>query len=131
MSQRIKNAKQRHAVEMLGVMLVYLAIVFAASRLEDLTSSTALLTALAFAPVVPMAIACAVYLRVYRQVDERERRINADAAGVALMAGVLVATAVGFLQSFGVLVIEDAMLWFVSFLIIAWGVTRICMGDRC
>lgn len=131
MSQRIKKAKRRHVVEMFTVMLGYLAIVFAASRLEDIFTSKFVLTLLALAPVIPLGIACFVYIRVHRQMDEREKIIHANAAGVALMIGVLAATAIGFLQSFGVLVIEDVMIWFVSFLIIAWGGARLFMDDGC
>jgi hypothetical protein len=130
MSQRIKNAKRRHMVEMFTVMFGYLAIVFAATRLEDLFTNKIVLTVLALAPVLPMALACFVYIRVYRQMDEREKMINANAAGIALMIAVLAATALGFLQSFGVLVIEDVMIWFTSFLIIAWGAARFFMGEE-
>ncbi len=131
MSQRIKNAKRRHAVRLMAVMLVYLAMVFAAARLEDLVTSKLILTLLALAPAAPMGLACYVYLRGHQQMDEREQSINANAAGLALMISVIAATIAGFLQSFGVVVIEDAMLWFASFLILVWGGVRLFMGGDC
>mgnify|MGYP000731251544 CR=1 FL=1 len=128
MSERIRKAKRRYTVTTMSVMLAYLAIVFIASQLEDHVTGTAALTALALAPVIPMAAACVFYLRVHRQMDEREQRINANAAGAALIVGLLTATAGGFLQSFGVIALEDPMLWFGSLLILAWGFARIAMG---
>lgn len=128
MSERIRKAKRRYTVVTMTVMLAYLAVVFVASRLEDHVTGSVALTLLALAPVIPMAAACAFYLRVHRQMDEREQRINADAAGISMMVGLLAATAAGFLQAFGVVAIENPLLWFGALLILVWGFARIAMG---
>ena len=128
MSQRITKAKRRYVFLTLGVMLGYLAVVFIASQLEDYVSGNLALTALALAPVVVMGVACVMYLRMHGQMDEREQHVNEAAGGAALIVGVMASTAGGFLQSFGVVAIEDPLLWFSAFLIVAWSMARIFIG---
>jgi hypothetical protein len=62
--------------------------------------------------------------------DERDRRISADAAALALAIGILTAMTLGFLGAFGVFTMEDDMMWFAPFLIMLWGVIRIALGGR-
>jgi hypothetical protein len=130
MSERIKKAKRRYKFEMLGAMALYIAVVFAAKIASRGMEESVALTALALAPVLPMVLAGAAFFRFFTNMDERDRRISADAAALALAIGILTAMTLGFLGAFGVFTLEDDMMWFAPFLIMLWGVIRIALGGR-
>ncbi|GAB4519999.1 MAG: hypothetical protein Kow00133_06110 [Amphiplicatus sp.] len=131
MSERIRKAGRRHAIEMLAAALLYMgALVVCLSLARGMERGPAL-TLLAVAPVLPMAYACLAFLRFYRNMDEMQQRVSADAAALTLMIGILAAITLGFLRRFGVFDFEDDMMWFGPFLIVAWGVIRFfCGGGR-
>lgn len=130
MSERIKKAKRRYKIELMLAMGLYVGVVIAAKTVSKGMAEGAGLTALALAPMLPLLLAGAAFYRFFINLDERERRVSADAAGLTLCVGVLASLTLGFLSSFGVLVIEDVMIWFAPFLIILWGLFRLVMGGR-
>lgn len=130
MSERIKKARRRYKLEMMGAMALYLVVVFAAKIASRGVDEGAVLTALALAPVLPLLLAGAAFYRFFVNMDERDRRISADAAALTLAIGVMTSMTLGFLSAFGVFTLEDEMMWFAPFLIILWGIIRFARGGR-
>lgn len=130
MSQRIKQAARRYTIEMLVAMLLYMAVLVGSLTIAKEVEGGLLPILLALSPVVPLLFAFAAFLRFYRRMDERQKRISADAAAITLMIGILAAVTLGFLQGFEVIVFKDDMLWFAPFLFTAWGMTRFFLGGR-
>ncbi len=130
MSERIKKAKRRYRVELMFAMGLYMAVLVAAKVAARDLEAGALLTALALAPVLPLILAGAAFYRFFINMDERDRRISADAAALTLAIGIFVAMTLGFLRAFGVFSLEDEMIWAAPFLILLWGVIRISLGGR-
>lgn len=130
MSERIKKAGRRYALEMLVAALLYMGVLIVCLTLARGMEPGPALALLAIAPVLPMAFACFAFFRFYRRMDEMQKRLSADAAALTLMVGILAAITLGFLKRFGVLDFEDAMMWFGPFLIIVWGVARFFLGGR-
>ncbi|MCK5748600.1 MAG: hypothetical protein KAH44_20465 [Oricola sp.] len=130
MSERIKKAKRRYKIELMLAMALYLVVLAGAKFASKGMAEGAGLTALALSPMLPLLLAGAAFYRFFVNMDERERRVSADAAGLTLGLGILVSLMLGFLSAFGVLVIEDVMILFAPFLIIVWGLFRLFMGGR-
>ncbi|MFQ5562599.1 MAG: hypothetical protein ACE5FO_03425 [Parvularculaceae bacterium] len=130
MSERIKKAKRRYRLEILGAMALYVAVLFAAKIISRNVEDDAVLALLSLAPVLPVILAVAAFFRFFFSMDERDRRISADAAAITLTIGVLTSMTFGFLSAFGVFTLEDDMMWFAPFLILLWGVIRIALGGR-
>ena len=130
MSERIKKAKQRYRLELGAAMAVYIAVVFAAKILSRDVEGGLLLTLLALAPVAPIIWAAAAFYRFFLNMDERDRRISADAAALALAIGIMTSLTLGFLSAFEVFRFEDDMMWFAPFLIVLWGLIRFALGGR-
>ncbi len=124
MSSRINKAERRYRFEFLTAMTLYGIVLFGAKLLARDVEPGLLLTMLALAPQVPVALACIAFLRFFFAADERERRLIADAAAISLLVGIFAALTLGFLHSFGVFYFEWDMLWFGPFLIAMWGATR-------
>lgn len=131
MSQRIKKARRRHLIELFSVMAVYVAAVFVASSLAKILDKGPLLAIAALVPALAIAGACFVSYRFYQRMDERQQRIQANAAAVTLIVAIVAASALGFLKTYGVFAYEDDFIWFTPFLIITWGLARRFMGDDC
>lgn len=130
MSERIKKAKRRYQIELMLAMALYVAVVFAAKIASHHVEESAVLTGLALAPMAPLVLAGFAFYRFFKNMDERDRRVSADAAGLALAIGVFTSLTFGFLSAFGVLVIEDVLIWFAPYLIVLWGAIRIMIGGR-
>lgn len=130
MSARIKQAGRRYRMEMFGSMALYVAVLVAAKIAARHVEEGAMLAALALAPVLPLALAAGAFLRYYVNMDERERRISADAAAISLPIGIFTAITLGFLRAFGVFSFDDEMMWFGPYLIILWGLMRFALGGR-
>lgn len=130
MSERIKKAKRRYRLELLGAMAIYLVVVFAAKIASRGVEEGAVLTMLALAPMLPLMLAGAAFYRFFVNMDERDRRISADAAALTLAIGVMTSMTLGFLSAFGVFTLEDEMMWFAPYLIVLWGVIRLVRGGR-
>lgn len=128
MSERIRKAGRRHAIEMAAAALLYMGVLIVCLLLARGVEKGPTLVLLAVAPVLPMVFACIAFLRFYRNMDEMQQRISADAAALTLMIGVLAAIMLGFLKRFGVFDFEDDMMWFGPFLIVAWGAVRFFLG---
>ena len=130
MSERIKKAKQRYKIELFAAMALYVAVILAAKIAARQVEEGAVLTALALAPMAPLVLAGFAFFRFFKNMDERDRRVSADAAGLTLAIGIFASLMVGFLDAFDVLVFDDALIWFGPFLIILWGLFRIMLGGR-
>ena len=74
--------------------------------------------------------AAAAFYRLFLNMDERDRRISADAAALALAIGIMTSLTLGFLNAFDVFKFEDDMMWFAPFLIVLWGLIRFALGGR-
>ena len=130
MSARIKQAGRRYKIELFGAMALYVAFVIAAKIAARQVEDGALLTALALVPMLPLALAALAFFRYFLNMDERERRISADAAALSFLIGVFTAITLGFLRAFGIFSLEDEMMWFGPYLIILWGLLRFALGGR-
>lgn len=130
MSERIKKAKRRYTIELFCAMALYIVIVLAAKIAARQIEDGAIVTALALAPILPLALAAFAFFRFYFRTDERDRRISADAAALTLVIGVFSAITLGFLRAFGVFSMEDEMIWFGPYLIVLWGAIRFFLGGR-
>lgn len=130
MSERIRKAGRRYRYEFGGAMALYVAVLFAATYAAKGLEPGLALTALALAPVLPIIFASVAFFRFYANLDERERRITADAAAMSLVIGIFAALTLGFLHSFGVFHFEWDMLWFGPFLIALWGIVRCVVRAR-
>ncbi len=130
MSERIKKAGRRHAVQMIAAALLYCGSLFVCLLLARGLEPGPALTALAIIPVLPMFYAAYAFFQFYRDMDEMQKRISANAAALAMVVGVLTAIALGILKRFGVLDFEDDMMLFGPFLIIVWGAMRYFLGGR-
>ena len=130
MSERIKKAKRRYTIELFAAMAAYLVELFVALSIAKPLEPGPILTALALAPLAPLIWAWFAFLRYYRNTDEMQKRLSADAAALTLVAGFFAAITLGFLKRFGVLDFEDDMMFFGPFLIIFWGVARFYLGGR-
>lgn len=124
LSRRIQKAGRRYVFELGAALALYAVVLFTAKWLANDALEGPLLTALALAPLAPVALMVAAFLRYYFKIDERERRISSDAAAITLVVGIMVALTLGFLHSFAVFHFEWDMLWFGPFLIGLWGVVR-------
>jgi len=131
MSERIRKAQRRHLVELFAVMAVYLAAVFGVAQYTDYIESGVLRTVVVLAPPLTLAAACFIFVRNYRRLDERQQRIQANAAAITLVVAIVGASTLGFLKSFGVFAHEDDFLWFTPFLIVVWSLARRFLGDEC
>ncbi len=130
MSQRIKSANRRYRLEFGAAMTLYGVVVIGATYLARDVEPGAVLTLLALAPVAPIILACIAFIRLFVSLDERERRLSADAAALSLLIGIFAALTLGFLKSFEVFTFEWDMLWFGPFLIALWGVVRCILIAR-
>ncbi len=130
MSERIKKAGKRYLLEFGGAMTLYVVVLFASIYAAKGIEQGPTLTALALAPIAPVVLACIAFFRFYLNMDERERRIHADAAAFSLVIGIFAALTLGFLHSFGVFKFEWDMLWFGPFLIGLWGAVRCVLRLR-
>ncbi|MEZ5893295.1 MAG: hypothetical protein R3C58_09165 [Parvularculaceae bacterium] len=130
MSERISKAKRRYTIELLASMALYIAVLFGALSLAKTMTPGPALTALSIAPLIPILFACVAFFRFYRNMDEMQRRLTANAAALTLVIGVLMAITLGFLRRFGVADFEDDMMLFGPGLIGVWGVVRVLLGGR-
>ena len=130
MSERIQKAKRRYTVELLGAMALYVIVLFGALTVSKSVESGAVLTALALAPLAPIILAAIAFFRFYGNMDEMQKRVTSNAAALTLVIGILGAITLGFLKRFGVMDIEDDMMFFGPVLIGLWGAIRYFLGGR-
>lgn len=121
MSDRFKKICWRYQREMLGAMALFLPATYFSKMASKNTDDRFMLFLLSAAPIIPLILASIAFFRYYNNVDERERRIMADSAAVALLVAILGAIFIGMLESFGALSFD--MNWFGAFLIIFWSLT--------
>ncbi|MEM9617419.1 MAG: hypothetical protein AAF936_05605 [Pseudomonadota bacterium] len=130
MSERIRKANRRYKVEMIVSMLLYMGVLVAAKLAVRNVEGDIMRAILALAPVAPLALAGIAFFRFYLSMDERDKRISADAAALSLLIGILTALTLGLLRAFEVFSLKDEMMWFGPYLIILWGVIRFLLGGR-
>ncbi len=118
-------------VELFSVMAVYVAAVFIAGSLARILDNGPLLAFVALVPAIAIAAACYVMVRFYRRMDERQQRIQANAAAATLVIAIVASSVLGFLKTYGVFAYEDDFIWFTPFLIVVWSLARRFMGDDC
>ena len=128
MSERIRKAKRRYKIEFGAAMALYIAVLVGAKIASHHVEGEPALTLLALAPVAPIILAVIAFFRFFFSMDERQRRISADAAALTLPIGILTALTLGFLSAFDVFHFESEMVWFAAFLIGTWGVIRLIIG---
>jgi len=130
MSERIKKAKRRYAIEMLVAMTLYCVVLWVALSVAKQTEPGPLLVALSLVPIAPLLAAWYAFFRFFRHMDEMQKRITADSAALTLAIGILAAIMLGFLRRFGVMSVENDMTLFGPFLIGVWTVIRFLLGGR-
>jgi hypothetical protein len=81
---------------------------------------------IALLPVIPAAFALWAFIRLFRSLDELQRRINFEAVVFSFLATCLLTLTWGFLQNAGLPRVD--VLWVAPLLIMLWGL-GLCMAS--
>lgn len=112
------NAK-RYLKEFLGAMAGYAALVPLSMWMLRGREHTPLGYAIAFLPVVPSALALWAFLRMFRGLDELQRRIQLEAVAFSFLATCLITVTWTFQQNAGLPRFDVS--WVAPMLIMLWG----------
>ncbi|MBI1365343.1 MAG: hypothetical protein GC153_05235 [Alphaproteobacteria bacterium] len=130
MSERIRRACGRYQIEMLASGVVYAGVLIGAKLSAKSIDEPATVLLLALAPIAPLAYGFYAFARYYFIMDERERRIAADAAALTLMFMIVSLLTIGFLRLFGVISFEPDLVLSAAGAILFWGLARIVIASR-
>jgi len=112
------NAK-RYLKEFLGAMAAYTALVPLSMWMLRGREHTLLGYAIAFLPIVPSALALWAFLRMFRGLDELQRRIQLEAVAFSFLATCLITLTWAFQQNAGLPRFDVS--WVAPLLIMLWG----------
>ena len=112
------NAK-RYLKEFLGAMAGYAALVPLSMWMLRGREHTPLGYAVAFLPIVPSALALWAFLRMFRGLDELQRRIQLEAVAFSFLATCLITLTWAFQQNAGLPRFDVS--WVAPLLIMLWG----------
>lgn len=112
------NAK-RYLKEFLSAMAGYTALVPLSMWMLRGREHTPLGYAIAFLPIVPSALALWAFLRMFRGLDELQRRIQLEAVAFSFLATCLITLTWAFQQNAGLPRFDVS--WVAPLLIMLWG----------
>ena len=110
---------KRYLKEFLGAMAGYAALVPLSMWMLRGREHTALGYAVAFLPIVPSALALWAFLRMFRGLDELQRRIQLEAVAFSFLATCLITLTWAFQQNAGLPRFDVS--WVAPMLIMLWG----------
>jgi len=112
------NSK-RYLKKFLGSMALYTVIVPISMRLLRGHEHTPLGYAIAFLPIIPSALALWAFMRMFRGLDELQRRIQLEAVAFSFLATCLITLTWAFQQNAGLPRFDVS--WVAPLLIALWG----------
>lgn len=112
------NAK-RYLKEFLSSMAGYTVLVPVSIRLLKGHEHTPLGYAIAFLPIIPSALAVWAFMRMFRGLDELQRRIQLEAVAFSFLATCLITLTWAFQQNAGLPRFDVS--WVAPLLILLWG----------
>ncbi len=112
------NSK-RYLREFGGSMALYTAIVPISMRLLHGHEHTPLGYCIAFLPIIPSGLALWAFMRMFRGLDELQRKIQFEAVGFSFLATCLITLTWAFQQNAGLPRFDVS--WVAPLLIALWG----------
>ena len=112
------NSK-RYLKEFLGSMALYTVIVPISVRMLRGHEHTPLGYAIAFLPIIPSALALWAFMRMFRGLDELQRRIQLEAVAFSFLATCFITLTWAFQQNAGLPRFDVS--WVAPLLIALWG----------
>ncbi len=122
MSQNpVQKAMRRYVRDLFICMGLYVILLLISSFLlrEDVTDS-ALRYVLAFIPVLPLLAALWVFIRMIREVDEFQRKIQFEAISFSVGATMIMTLTLGFIERAGFP--QISMIWVAPMMVAFWGI---------
>jgi hypothetical protein len=113
-----ENAK-RYLKEFGGSMAAYAVMVPISVRMLRGHEHTPLGYAIAFLPIIPSALALWAFMRMFRNLDELQRRIQLEAVAFSFLATCLITLTWAFQQNAGLPRFDVS--WVAPLLIMLWG----------
>jgi hypothetical protein len=110
---------KRYLREFLSAMAAYSIIVPISVRILRGHEHTPLGYAIAFLPIIPSALALWAFMRMFRGLDELQRRIQLEAVAFSFLATCLITLTWAFQQNAGLPRFDVA--WVAPLLILLWG----------
>lgn len=110
---------KRYLREFGGAMAAYTAIVPISIWLSRGHEHTPLGYGIAFLPIIPSALALWAFMRMFRTLDELQRRIQLEAVAFSFLATCLITLTWAFQQNAGLPRFEVS--WVAPLLILLWG----------
>ena len=110
---------KRYLKEFLSSMAGYTVLVPVSIRLVKGHEHTALGYAIAFLPIIPSALAVWAFMRMFRGLDELQRRIQLEAVAFSFLATCLITLTWAFQQNAGLPRFDVS--WVAPLLILLWG----------
>lgn len=129
----MRAVHKRYLREFIPAMLAYVALILLFGTLVPKTESMAWRVLLALLPLLPIALVIRAIVRVIRDQDELERRIDLEAIAIAAMStgfgyfslGLLLSAGVGWEIGPGVVAI-----WVMPCLFASFGVAKLLVARR-
>ncbi len=119
-SENLMDASgKRYLKEFGGAMAAYTAIVPVSMWMLRGHEHTALGYAIAFLPIIPSALALWAFMRMFRTLDELQRRIQFEAVAFSFLATCLITLTWAFQQNAGLPRFDVS--WVAPLLILLWG----------
>jgi len=110
---------KRYLKEFLSSMAGYTVLVPVSIRLLKGHEHTPLGYAIAFLPIIPSALAVWAFMRMFRGLDELQRRIQLEAVAFSFLATCLITLTWAFQQNAGLPRFDVS--WVAPLLILLWG----------
>ena len=129
----MRTVHKRYLREFIPAMLAYMALILLFGTLVQRTESTAWRAVLALLPLLPILLVIRAMIRVIRDQDELERRIDLEAIAIAAMVTGFGFFSFGLLLSAGVgwRVSADAIaIWVMPCLFGSFGVAKLLVAWR-
>jgi len=118
---------KRYLKEFGGSMAGYSAIVPVSMWMLRGHEHTPLGYCIAFLPIVPSALALWAFMRMFRRLDELQRRIQLEAVAFSFLATCLITLTWAFQQNAGLPRFDVS--WVAPLLILLWGL-GLCVAKR-
>jgi hypothetical protein len=108
-----RRIHRRYVLESSAAMLLHAAVVTVAGRWLRANPQSAWRVAVAVAPVIPFVLAGWAWVRLFRQVDELQRRMHVEALAFAFGGTALCVITYGFLETAGFQPVSAWWVWVV------------------
>lgn len=119
---------KKYTVQLLAVMMVYMAITFASVWALKNYDLEGFRTLIAITPMIPMIGALIVILRHVRGMDEFQRQIQLEACVFSMVSTGMICGTYGFMEGVGYPPLESN--WIMPMLIVLWSLGSIIAKRR-